>query len=94
MTEKPDDRVLVASRTDQAEFHVAGTRDGYRCSKCAGHLSAAPDGQRFLKDHPQVRILCVECAMASKPDKVEPAPGAVDELIADRVRCAKRHLEN
>lgn len=94
MTEQPDDRVLVAIRTDQAEFHVAGTRHGYHCSKCACDLSVAPAGQRFLKENPHVPVLCVDCALASKPDKVEPAPGAIDELIADRVRRAKRHQQN
>ena len=94
MTEQPDERVLVAIRTDQSEFHVVGTRHGYRCSKCACDLSVAPAGQRFLRENPLVPILCVDCALAAKPDKVEAAPGAIDELIADRVRRAKRHREN
>ena len=94
MTEKPDDRVLVAIRTDQSVFHVAGTHHGYHCSKCACDLSIAPAGQKFLSQNPQVPILCVDCALAAKPDRVEAAPGAIDELIADRVRRAKRHQEN
>jgi hypothetical protein len=94
MPDPEDDRVLVAIRTDQPEFHVTGTRHGYQCSKCGCDLSIAPAGQRFLKDNPRVPILCVECAMAAKPDKVEAAPGAIDELIADRVRRAKRHQQN
>lgn len=88
------DRVLVAIRTDQAEFHVAGTRHGYSCSKCACDLSVAPAGQRFLRDNPGVPLLCIECAMSSEPDAVEPAPGAIEELIADRVRRAKKHIQN
>jgi hypothetical protein len=94
MSESPDERVLVAIRTDQAEFHVAGTRHGYRCSKCNCDLSVAPAGQRFLRENPHVPVLCVGCALASKPDKVEAAPGAIDELIADRVRRARKHQEN
>jgi hypothetical protein len=47
-----------------------------------------------LRENPLVPILCVDCALAAKPDKVEAAPGAIDELIADRVRRAKRHREN
>jgi len=94
MTEQPDDRVLVAIRTDQAECRVAGTRHGYHCSKCGCDLSIAPAGQRFLKENPHVPVLCVDCALAAKPDKVEAAPGAIDELIADRIRRAKRHQQN
>ena len=94
MTEKPDDRVLVAIRTDQSEFHVAGTRHGYHCSQCACDLSIAPAGQKFLRENPHVPVLCVDCALAANPDRVEAAPGAIDELIADRVRRAKRHQDN
>jgi len=94
LTEQPDERVLVAIRTDQSEFHVAGTRHGYNCSKCGCDLSIAPAGQRFLKDNPNTPVLCVECALASKPEKVEAAPGAIEELVADRVRRARKHQQN
>jgi hypothetical protein len=92
--DQPDDRVLVAIRTDQSEFHVAGTRHGYRCSECSCELSVAPAGQKFLKENPHVPILCVDCAIAAKPDRTEAAPGAIDELIADRLRRARRHQHN
>jgi hypothetical protein len=32
--------------------------------------------------------------MAAEPDSVEAAPGAVEEMIADRVRRAKKHQLN
>jgi hypothetical protein len=89
-----EDRILVAIRTDQAEFHVEGTRHGYTCHQCGAELSLAPAGQKFLCENPGVRVSCVECAMASKPDSIEAAPGAIEEMIADRVRRAKRHQQN
>jgi len=91
---EPEDRILVAIRTDQAEFHVAGTRHGYTCFQCGSDLSLAPAGQKFLCENPGVRVSCVECAMAAEPDSVEAAPGAVEEMTADRVRRAKKHQLN
>ena len=94
MKKEPEDRILVAIRTEQTEFHVAGTRHGYTCFQCGADLSLAPVGQKFLRENPGVRVLCVECAMAGEPDSVEAAPGAVEEMIADRVRRAKKHQLN
>ena len=94
MSDAPDDRVLVAVRTDQTECHVAGTRHGFICFKCGCGVSLAPAGQNFLIANPAVQVCCMECAMLSKPDSVELAPGAMDELIAEAVRRAKRHQQN
>lgn len=94
VTKKPEDRILVAIRTEQPEFHVAGTRHGYSCFQCGAELSLAPAGQKFLRENPGVRVSCVECAMAAKPDSIEAAPGAMEEMIADRGRRAKRHQLN
>ena len=94
MAKKPEDRILVAIRTEQSEFHVAGTRHGYNCFQCGAELSLAPAGQKFLRENPGVRMSCVECAMAAKPDSIEAAPGAIEEMIVDRVRRSKRHQLN
>lgn len=94
VTKKPEDRILVAIRTEQSEFHVAGTRHGYNCFQCGAELSLAPAGQKFLRENPGVRVSCVECAMAAKPDSIEAAPGAIEEMIVDRVRRSKRHQLN
>ena len=91
---EPEERVLVAIRTDQAEFHVAGTRHGYVCFQCGAELSLAPAGQKFLRENPGVLVSCVECAMAAKPDSIEAAPGAIEEMIQDRLRRARRHQQN
>ena len=94
MAEPADDRILVAVRTDQVQYHVAGTRHGYKCSKCGCGVSIAPAGQKFLKDNPGVPVACMECVLKEKPDSVEPAPGAIEELLEDRARRSRRHQTN
>lgn len=94
MSDDPEERVLVAVRTDEAGYVVQGTKSGYRCFKCDCGVSVAPAGQKFLAENAGVRVCCMDCAMKSKPDSVELAPGAMDELIADAIRRAKRHQLN
>lgn len=89
-----DDRILVAVRTDQIQYHVAGTRHGYNCSKCGCGVSIAPAGQKFLRENPEVAVACMQCAMKAKPDSVEAAPGAIEEMLEDCTRRAKRHQSN
>lgn len=94
MADSKDDRILVAMRTDMAQYHVVGTKHGYyKCSRCDRELSVSPAGQKFLRDNPEVQVVCMECAMKETPDSVEPAPGAIEELIEDRLRRA-RHTFN
>ena len=92
--EAPDEKVLVGVRTDQSQYHVSGTRHGYRCFKCNCGVSLAVAGQSYVSHNPETKVCCMECAFQSNPDSVELAPGAIEELVADAKRRVKRHQEN
>lgn len=56
--------VLICSLAG-APTAVAGSVFHHRCSRCSARLMVAPSGQRILREHPDVRPVCLPCVMAS-----------------------------
>lgn len=66
-----------------------------QCMDCGADLVIAPSGQRVLAAHPEMRTICIDCVLQARKSgevsKVEPAPGAIDELVEDIVTTVIEH---
>jgi hypothetical protein len=56
------------------------------CSKCQHPVGVYPTGQRAIKNYPDMKILCAQCAslMPLGPEDEVYAAGTVGEIIKER----------
>ena len=75
---------LVAMRLiDMVKVHPA--QDNTRvCGTCGQRVGIYPSGQRALRDHPGMAIVCQVCALKQPPD--EGVPAAPWPEIAEEAR--------
>ena len=59
MNSEPD--ILVAMRANDAPMVPQGATFDQKCSDCAATVVLAPSGQRFLAEHPGIKIQCLRC---------------------------------
>lgn len=62
------------------------------CTGCPHEAWLAPSGQAVLRDHPEVKTICVHC-IPSGPVQMHLAPGAHEELAAEMGDAAAEAAE-
>jgi hypothetical protein len=80
---RPD--ALVTMRlADMARRHPAQD-DTHVCSTCGHAVGIYPSGQRALREHPDMKIICQVCACALPPEAIDALPAAgFDTIMAEK----------
>jgi hypothetical protein len=61
--------------------------NSYFCMTCFKQVGIYPSGQRAILENPEIEIICEICAAKEEPyDKIQPAPGAIEEVLKNRRR--------
>jgi len=81
---KPD--ALVTMRlADMARMHPAQD-DSHVCAECGHAVGIYPSGQRALRDHPGLKIICQLCAVKRPAQLIENVPAADFDTIMQEGR--------
>jgi hypothetical protein len=66
------------------------------CSKCGIQVGIFPSGQAFLKERPDVKIVCFACMSAERNANVieVPVPGALSEMTDTELKELGDFLDN
>jgi hypothetical protein len=78
-------KMLVCTRlSDMTVMHPEQTQE--LCSKCQHVVGVYPTGQRAIKNYPDMKILCAQCASLRElgPEDEIYAAGTVGEIIKER----------
>jgi hypothetical protein len=72
MSRAPDELVTMRL-ADMNRVHPAQD-NSHACSACGHQVGIYPSGQRALRQHPNMKIMCIRCAVK--------APGTITEISA------------
>jgi len=56
-----DDEYLVAANASDVSIVAEGTVFTHFCEQCFSRVAIAPTGQRRLRAHPGMKVICVRC---------------------------------
>ena len=87
MSDKTSEILMVCARID-APVTVTNSAVDKRCAECGFNVMIAPTGQAFLAGMQQVKILCLQCYMASYREDDEVGLTAPVEDISDEMKTA------
>jgi hypothetical protein len=83
-----DEMVLVTMRlADMSKMHPHQIERV--CSKCSEAVGVYPTGQRALKKHRKMKIICSVCTTYKPGDKAMPA-GPIDKIIQEMHDSVRR----
>ena len=93
---KREEHVLVCALASEPDCVIKGSITGHHCSQCEAEVMVSPSGQRMMRGHPKMKILCAPCALTKLDefDSVEAVPGALEELVEDAIARRSRHERN
>lgn len=77
-----DDRLLTMRLIDMHKLHPAQD-NSRRCFKCGWGVGIYPSGQKILREHPDLKIICNVCADFSEPVINFPAAKSIEELMGE-----------
>jgi len=76
-------KLVVMRLVDMARVHP--DQDNSRaCSECGQMVGIYPSGQRALREHPEMTIICARCAaFEHRPSDIDLPAGSMDEIIEE-----------
>jgi hypothetical protein len=80
---KTPDALVVMRLANMHSTHP-GQDNSRVCSKCGAAVGIYPSGQRQLRDHPGLPVICIICASRATPPDLELDPaGTPDEILQE-----------
>lgn len=95
-SEKPGQAYHIVCNPADAAWTVEGATFTHDCYVCGHKVMMAPSSERFLKAHPESKIVCTSCVVAEKvPMPTEfRLPASIETIRAEATRAIPNTRRN